>query len=112
MLADLKSDLKALRVDGGAVVNDFLMQFQADILQKPVERPQMREVTAFGSAYLAGLAVGCWSSLDELRKVSKIERTFIPSDDLAKQKRRYTGWRKAVERARSWAQEDENDSEL
>lgn len=112
MLADLKSDLKALRVDGGAVVNDFLMQFQADILQKPVERPQMREVTAFGSAYLAGLAVGYWSSLDELRKVSKIERTFIPSDDLAKQKRRYTGWRKAVERARSWAQEDENDSEL
>lgn len=102
MLADAKTDLKALRVDGGAVANNFLMQFQSDILQKPVERPRILEVTAFGSAYLAGLAVGYWSSLDELRKVATVERVFIPSKDIAKQEKRYAGWRKAVERACSW----------
>lgn len=102
MLADAKTDLKALRVDGGAVANNFLMQFQSDILQKPVERPRILEVTAFGSAYLAGLAVGYWSSLDELRKVATVERVFIPSEDIAKQEKRYAGWRKAVERACSW----------
>lgn len=102
MLADAKTDLKALRVDGGAVANNFLMQFQSDILQKPVERPRILEVTAFGSAYLAGLAVGYWSSLDELRKVATVERVFIPSEDVTKQEKRYAGWRKAVERACSW----------
>ena len=102
MLADAQTDLKTLRVDGGAVANNFLMQFQSDILQKPVERPHILEVTAFGSAYLAGLAVGYWSSLDELRKVATIERVFKPSKDVAKQKKRYAGWRKAVERACSW----------
>ncbi len=102
MLADAQTDLKTLRVDGGAVANNFLMQFQSDILQKPVERPQILEVTAFGSAYLAGLAVGYWSSLDELRKVATIERVFKPSKDVAKQEKRYAGWRKAVERACSW----------
>ena len=102
MLADAQTDLKTLRVDGGAVANNFLMQFQSDILQKPVERPQILEVTAYGSAYLAGLAVGYWSSLDELRKVATVERVFKPSKDVAKQERRYAGWRKAVERACSW----------
>ena len=102
MLADAQTDLKTLRVDGGAVANNFLMQFQSDILQKPVERPHILEVTAFGSAYLAGLAVGYWSSLDELRKVATIERVFKPSKDVAKQEKRYAGWRKAVERACSW----------
>ena len=102
MLADARTDLKTLRVDGGAVANNFLMQFQSDILQKPVERPQILEVTAYGSAYLAGLAVGYWSSLDELRKVATVERVFKPSKDVAKQEKRYAGWRKAVERACSW----------
>lgn len=102
MLADAQTDLKTLRVDGGAVANNFLMQFQSDILQKPVERPHILEVTAFGSAYLAGLAVGYWSSLDELRKVATVERVFKPSKDVAKQEKRYAGWRKAVERACSW----------
>ncbi|MCT6824074.1 glycerol kinase GlpK [Bartonella apis] len=102
MLADAQTDLKTLRVDGGAVANNFLMQFQSDILQKPVERPQILEVTAYGSAYLAGLAVGYWSSLDELRKVATVERVFKPSKDVAKQEKRYAGWRKAVERACSW----------
>ncbi|WP_412057847.1 glycerol kinase GlpK [Bartonella sp. DGB2] len=107
MLKDAGTDLKTLRVDGGAVVNDFLMQFQADILQKPVERPQVLEVTAFGAAYLAGLAVGFWPSLDALRQVSKIEQTFVPSEDVEKQQRRYKGWKKAVERAREWEAMDE-----
>lgn len=102
MLADAQTDLKTLRVDGGAVANNFLMQFQSDILQKPVERPQILEVTAYGSAYLAGLAVGYWSSLDELQKVATVERVFKPSKDVAKQEKRYAGWRKAVERACSW----------
>ena len=102
MLADAQTDLKTLLVDGGAVANNFLMQFQSDILQKPVERPQILEVTAYGSAYLAGLAVGYWSSLDELRKVATVERVFKPSKDVAKQEKRYAGWRKAVERACSW----------
>lgn len=107
MLADAKTGLKALRVDGGAVANNFLMQFQADILQKPVERPHLLEVTAFGAAYLAGLAVGFWSNLDELRKSSGIERLFIPSSDAEKQHIRYQGWKKAVERVRGWAEDEE-----
>jgi len=96
MLSDADVDLKTLQVDGGAVANNFLMQFQADILRKPVERPKILEVTAFGAAYLAGLAVGFWDSLEELRKVSTIERVFTPSDDITKQKQRYEGWKKAV----------------
>lgn len=106
MLDDAKTDMKTLRVDGGAVKNNFLMQFQADILQKPVERPKVLEVTAFGAAYLAGLAVGFWPSLDNLREVSKIEKVFMPSDDMAKQQKRYQGWKKAVDRVRDWAIED------
>lgn len=102
MLADAKTDLTTLRVDGGAVANNFLMQFQSDILQKPVERPKVLEVTAFGAAYLAGLAVGFWKSIDDVRKVSSVERLFSPSDDLEKQQKRYAGWKKAVECVRGW----------
>jgi len=96
MLADFGGDLQALRVDGGAVANDFLMQFQADILQRKVERPQALEKTALGAAYLAGLAVGFWEGIEPLAQVAKIEKTYIPSDDLTKQKERYAGWQKAV----------------
>ncbi|UXN06703.1 MULTISPECIES: glycerol kinase GlpK [unclassified Bartonella] len=109
MLDDADTDMKALRVDGGAVANNFLMQFQADILQKPVERPVILEVTAFGAAYLAGLAVGFWKSLDEVRQVSSVEKLFSPSDDVAKQQKRYKGWKKAVQRVRDWDIEDAED---
>jgi len=102
MRADAGADIKALRVDGGAVANNLLMQFQADILQKSVERPRVLEVTAFGAAYLAGLAVGFWSSLDELRQVASLEKVFTPSNDIAKQQRRYAGWKKAVESTCHW----------
>lgn len=109
MQEDSGYNLKTLRVDGGAVTNDFVMQFQADILQKSVERPKILEVTAFGSAYLAGLAVGFWGSLADLKKVSVLERVFIPSQDVSKQQRRYAGWKKAVERVQSWHDTEPNE---
>ncbi|WP_150538497.1 glycerol kinase GlpK [Actinobacillus vicugnae] len=105
MQSDSGKHLATLRVDGGAVANNFLMQFQADILNANVERPVVREVTALGAAYLAGLAVGFWKDLQELRGKASIERTFIPDADEAKRTRRYAGWRKAVKRALEWEEE-------
>ena len=78
MIADSGIDLKSLRVDGGAVKNDFLMQFQSDMLGCPVERPVVQETTALGAAYLAGLAVGYWGSKEEIAKQWQNERTFKP----------------------------------
>jgi len=89
-------------VDGGAVANNFLMQFQADILGTQVERPQMRETTALGAAYLAGLACGFWGSLDELRGKAVIEREFEPTLDETAKEKLYAGWKKAVSRTRDW----------
>jgi glycerol kinase len=103
MQQDSGERLKALRVDGGAVANNFLMQFQADILGTRVERPQMRETTALGAAFLAGLAIGFWSSLDELRDKAVIEREFTPQCADEEKEKLYTGWKKAVERTRDWA---------
>ena len=94
--------LKALKVDGGAVANNFLMQFQADILGTMVERPQMRETTALGAAYLAGLACGFWGSLDELRGKAVIEREFDPQLEENAKEKLYAGWKKAVSRTRDW----------
>jgi len=104
MQQDAGARLNALRVDGGAVANNFLMQFQADILGTPVERPQMRETTALGAAYLAGLASGFWGSLDELRNKAVIERTFEPQIDEAQRTASYKGWQRAVERTRGWSE--------
>ncbi|MBB6453587.1 glycerol kinase [Salirhabdus euzebyi] len=100
MVADSGIDLKSLRVDGGAVKNNFLMQFQSDILGVPVDRPVVQETTALGAAYLAGLAVGYWSSKEEIGKQWQNERTF--TNDLATEKRDelYAGWQKAVEATR------------
>ncbi|VGM95753.1 Glycerol kinase [uncultured Avibacterium sp.] len=91
MQFDSGEKLKSLRVDGGATANNFLMQFQADILNTPVERPVVKEVTALGAAYLAGLATGFWKDLDELRDKADVERTFLPDDDEAKRIKRYKG---------------------
>ncbi|SDH48272.1 glycerol kinase GlpK [Pseudomonas panipatensis] len=102
MQQDAGEALRALRVDGGAVANDFLMQFQADM----VERPRMRETTALGAALLAGLATGFWGSLDELKSKAVIERVFQPQLDEASRARLYAGWKKAVERTRGWAAAD------
>jgi len=104
MIADSKVDLKALRVDGGAVVNNLLMQFQADILGVPVQRPMVAETTALGAAYLAGLAVGFWSSQQELAEHWAIDRTFEPKMSKDQREKLYSDWKRAVERSRNWEQ--------
>lgn len=100
MIADSGIDLRTLRVDGGAVKNDFLMQFQSDMLDVPVERPVIQETTALGAAYLAGLAVGFWESQDEIAEKWSVDRTY--KKELADDKREqlYNGWKKAVEATR------------
>ena len=105
MQSDSGEKLAALRVDGGAVGNNFLMQFQADILNVKVERPKVREVTALGAAYLAGLAVGFWKDLEELRGKAIVERTFEPKETPEKRTALYQGWKKAVQRALAWEEE-------
>ena len=105
MQSDSGEKLAALRVDGGAVANNFLMQFQADILDVKVERPKVREVTALGAAYLAGLAVGFWKDLEELRGKAIVERTFEPKETPEKRTALYQGWKKAVQRALAWEEE-------
>jgi glycerol kinase (EC 2.7.1.30) len=104
MQADSGIKLAALRVDGGAVANDFLMQFQADVLNTDVHRPEVTEVTALGAGYLAGMAVGFWGSLDELKDKAKLNRSFEPHQDEEKRNRRYRGWKRAVKCAQAWAQ--------
>ncbi|MDI8871684.1 outer membrane assembly protein AsmA [Salmonella enterica subsp. enterica serovar Montevideo] len=106
MQADSGIRLHALRVDGGAVANNFLMQFQSDILGTRVERPEVREVTALGAAYLAGLAVGYWQNLDELQEKAVIEREFRPGIETTERNYRYSGWKKAVKRAMAWEEHD------
>ena len=104
MKADLGIELRALRVDGGAVKNNFLMQLQADILGVEVIRPIVEETTALGAAYAAGLATGFWESLDDLRKNWGIDRVFKPQWGEARREEGYAGWKRAVERARGWVQ--------
>jgi glycerol kinase len=94
--------LAALRVDGGAAVNDLLMQFQADVLGVPVVRPQVTETTALGAAYLAGLAVGFWHSPDDLCSSRKADTRFEPKMDRAEATRLKTRWHQAVERSKNW----------
>src|SRR6266702_5133373 len=104
MTADSKVEVKALRVDGGAVVNNLLMQFQADILGVPVQRPKVAETTALGAAYLAGLAVGYWSSLQEVASQWAIDRTFEPQMGADQRERLYSDWKRAVQRSLKWEQ--------
>ena len=99
MRADSKIPLKTLKVDGGASANDFLMQFQADIIQTPVQRPSCIETTALGAAYLAGLAVNYWADKNEIAANYKISKTFFPQIDLPKRGELIDGWHKAVKRA-------------
>ncbi|WP_341495877.1 glycerol kinase GlpK [Photobacterium damselae subsp. damselae] len=107
MQADSGIKLGTLRVDGGAVANNFLMQFQSDILAAEVHRPVVTEVTALGAAYLAGLAVGFWDSIDELQGKAQLDRKFVPCQDDNKRNRRYRGWKRAVECAKGWALDEE-----
>ncbi|MEN2983650.1 MAG: glycerol kinase GlpK [Dictyoglomaceae bacterium] len=102
MEKDSNIKLKSLRVDGGAVVNNFLMQFQSDILGVPVERPMVNETTALGTAYLAGLAVGYWRDQKEIEELWQMERRFTPQMSFEERERIYKGWKKAVSRALNW----------
>jgi glycerol kinase len=95
--------LGALRVDGGASVNDLLMQFQADVLGVPVVRPQVTETTALGAAYLAGLATGFWAGPEELRTKRQGDKRFEPRMDAGERAERRALWQKAVERAKAWS---------
>ncbi len=104
MSADSGVHLKTLRVDGGAVVNNLLMQFQADILGVPVQRPKVAETTALGAAYLAGLAVGFWASQEEVAEHWAIDRTFEPKMGADQRDKLYAGWKRAVERSMHWEQ--------
>jgi glycerol kinase len=96
--------LDNLRVDGGACRNDFLMQFQADVLGRPVSRPQVLEVTALGAAALAGLGVGFWRSREDLAAVTAGGRVFDPGLEEGRRESLYAGWKRAVERSRAWEQ--------
>ena len=106
MKADSGIDLAALKVDGGASANDFLMQTQANIINAPVNRPQCVETTAMGAAYLAGLAVGYWESKEDVIKNWAIDQTFEPKIDDEQRNKMIKGWNKAVKYAYGWAKED------
>ncbi|MDO7485112.1 glycerol kinase GlpK [Peribacillus sp. NPDC096448] len=99
MEADSGIELQTLRVDGGAVKNDFLMQFQSDLLRVPVERPTINETTALGAAYLAGLAVGYWKDQEEISRQWAVDKTFKPSMEEQDSEKLYEGWKKAVHAA-------------
>ena len=102
MEADANIPLAKLRVDGGAVANDFLMQFQSDLLNVPVDRPVINETTALGAAYLAGLAVGYWNSTDEISKYWNLDHQFTPNMEEENRDHLYSGWKKAVKAAQAF----------
>ena len=109
MKADAGMDIRALRVDGGASANNFLMQFQSDMLDAPVNRPVCVESTAIGAAYLAGLAVGYWSNKEDVMKNQQLDRVFSPSISKEERAQKRKGWNKAVKYAYGWAKEEEED---
>lgn len=103
MEEDSGLSLRRLKVDGGATANNFLLQFQADILGTSVVRPEITETTALGAAYLAGLAVGFWDDMDAIKTQFSTEREFFPSFEIERRDVLYRGWKRAVEKARDWA---------
>ena len=106
MSKDSKIEVNNLRVDGGAVKNNFIMQFQADIVNTAVERPEIQETTALGAAYLAGLAVGFWDSKDEIANRWQLETEFTPQMSEEDRTKLYKGWKKAVEATQVFKLED------
>jgi glycerol kinase len=105
MIAVAGVPVSVLRVDGGGAVNNFAMQFQSDMLQVPVQRPQVVETTALGAAYMAGLAVGYWENQDQLAANWHLERTYTPQMSVDRRDRLYRGWQEAARRSRGWATE-------
>ncbi len=102
MEKDAGEPLSVLRVDGGASVNNFMMQFQSDILRKPIDRPKMVETTAFGAAFLAGLAVGVWKDISDISSIRESDRVFQPRMDAQEAEVLHKKWLKAVERSAKW----------
>ncbi|MEG7841883.1 glycerol kinase GlpK [Bacillus mobilis] len=102
MEADSGIELNTLRVDGGAVKNNFLMKFQSDILDVPVERPVINETTALGAAYLAGLAVGYWKNQDEIKEQWHMDKRFEPTMEAETSEELYAGWKKAIEATKAF----------
>ena len=107
MQEDAKIPLAYLRVDGGASANNFLMQFQADMLNTEVHRPRTLETTSLGAAYLAGLAVGYWKDLDDISEDFSIDRTFKPQMSQEKRDKNYKYWKKAIERSMDWLDKED-----
>jgi len=104
MMADTGRRMKSLRVDGGATKSDLLMQFQADILGIPIEKPKITEMTALGACYLAGLGVDFWHSKEEIVQYWKVDKYFEPRMDEETREAFYSNWKRAVERSRNWQQ--------
>lgn len=107
MQSDAGLSLKEMRVDGGASVNNLLMQFQADILDIPVLRPKVTETTALGAAYLAGLAIGFWKDLDEINQKWKVDKTFEPNMEPSEREELLNKWHDAVDRAKNWVKDEQ-----
>ena len=107
MEKDSGISLKKLRVDGGAVANNFLMQFQSDLLQVPVDRPVIKETTALGAAYLAGLAVGFWKDTEEIAKHWHLDHQFEPVIEQETSDALYKGWQRAVRATIRYARDEE-----
>jgi len=106
MIQDFGNSIEMLKVDGGAIDNDFLMQFQADLLGIPIIKPHVKEITSLGAAYAAGLATGFWESPDELRKNWRAEKTYKPKWNSKERDEHYRNWKKAVEKAMGWGKEN------
>ena len=107
MEKDTGIPLSVLNADGGASRDRFLMQFQADILNRPVLRPAIRETTALGAAYLAGLAVGLWDGLEEIRAMRTVEQRYQPGMEEQRRQNLLRGWEKAVGRSLNWARPED-----
>ena len=105
MKEDSGIEINSLKVDGGATANNFLMQFQSDILNTKVLRPEIIETTALGAAYLAGLAVGFWKNKEEIKKNWRLNKEFLPNLSENLREKYYKCWKKAVEKAKSWEED-------
>lgn len=111
MQDDTDIKIPVLKVDGGAAMNNYLMQFQSDIIGIEIARAKNLETTALGAAFLAGLAVGFWEDLEEIKKLNEAGETFTPSMNNAHKEQLYRGWKKAVHATRVFSQDEELESE-
>ena len=106
MSGDSGIEIADLRVDGGASVSNIMLQIQADMAQTKVDRPKTVETTALGAAYLAGLAVGVWDSLEDIEANREVDRIFEPQISMEERNKIYAGWKKAVERSMNWVEKE------